>query len=627
MTFSIDLTRSFLKIEESNLLSLHRSILPIVPSADYCQGHLYDAFICVVHEYSLHRVYLALHNQLIKSNLIFISDPIRPDNKKLEALMVEAQAFLENIGFEMKQVDLNFSSATREVIIKSTRVMREPSLALQFDAAKMAIEGLIAEKKEILLKASREQLELKTELEDIRRRLVAATAVQLANSEKQAATALQVGPDPLQKDSGILCDEWEELRLVSAEKELQEAREELNSIKTTLKSTMETLKNVKDEARQARKEQKFYKRESDLLKEQLKSGQMEIDKARNEIEVVHREFHEARKAYEFASNERVAHNDEVEAAHQAETADLKAEISRLTTELAGNGLTYSGEVEVLKAAFTEAKLSLSVEKAKNESALQEMDALERNASVELKLLKKKVDTLTAEKQQLEKLAAEIKIKAHGEIEQQQQINQSQRKAAIKKLNVLKEEIRQLAEARAVIASPTGMPVVQSGINVPSPAAEDRKEICFTSDPFGSHEAFETDEYINFLPNKLLKGIPYLFPTDVVKIYRSYNTINAAPNGKQAQRCDGFVCLVTEGDQYQVYVAWLMNSSGEALICLPDVVADGDESCLRILNEGIGYFERIGFFIDKLHLEQDPDKRQIQLDGLAVFCRTVTDCAA
>ncbi len=79
MTFSIDLTRSFLKIEESNLLSLHRSIHPIVPSAEYCHGHLYDAFICVVHEYNLHRVYLALHDQQLKSNLVFIAEPFRPD--------------------------------------------------------------------------------------------------------------------------------------------------------------------------------------------------------------------------------------------------------------------------------------------------------------------------------------------------------------------------------------------------------------------------------------------------------------------------------------------------------------------------------------------------------------------
>src|SRR6185369_5028661 len=268
---------------------------------------------------------------------------------------------------------------------------------------------------------------------------------------------------------------------------------------------------------------------------------------------------------------------------------------------------------------------------KNESAIQEMDALERNAAAELKLLKKKVDSLSAEKQQLEKIAAEIKIKAYGEIERQQQVNQSQRKSSIKKLNALQEEIRKLAEARAVISSPTGMPLVQSGNDISSLPADDLKEISiagqqasFASDRFRSCEA---TEYLDFLPDKSLKGIPYYISTDVVEIYRSYNTIQAAPTGKQAQKCDGFVCLVTEGGQSLVYVAWRMNSSGEVLVCLPERVADGDDSCQRMLREGISYFERIGFLIDRLHLEDDPDKRQVQLDNLAVFCRTVTYRAA
>jgi hypothetical protein len=640
MTFSVDLTRSFLKIEESNLLSLHRSIHPIVPSADYCQKHLCDAFICVVYEYNLQRVYLALHDQQLKSNLVFIADPFRPDNKKLEALLLEARGFLENIGFEMKQVDINFSSATREVIIKDIRVLREPSLALQLDAAKIALDGLIKVKKEIALKTSREHMELKAELENLRSRLVAATAVQQASIvelpaaiENRAGSALQVEHDAVQKESGVLGEEVKGLRfrLAGAEKELQKVQEELRNAKAMLKSAGENLKNAKDEARQARKEQKSHKHESAVLHEKLKSEQMALDEARNELEAVRREFKETRMVYEAALRDGESSNDAAEADHLAETAALKAEINRLMDETAGNDYAYSGEIEVLRAALAEANVSLTAEKSKNESALQEMDALERNASAALKLLKIKVDTLTSEKKQLEKTTAEIKIKAHGEIERQQQVNQLQRKAAIKKLHALKEEIRLLAEARAVIASPTGMPLVQSGDNVSTRPAQDRKETAivsqqtgFASDPFRSGEAAE---YINFLPDKLLKGIPYTFSTDVVEIYRSYNTIQAAPTGKQAQKCDGFVCLVTDGVQSQVYVAWRMNSSGEALICLPESDAGGEESCIQIMREGIGYFEKMGFVIDRLRLEADPEKRQIQLDDLTIFCRSAADCAA
>ncbi len=674
MTFAIDRTRSYLKIEASVLLSLHRSTHPIVPAADYCQGHLCEAFICVVLEYNLHRVYLALHDQQLKSNLVFVADPFRPDTKKMEALLLEAHGFLENIGFKMEEVNINFSSATLEVIIKDIRVMREPSLALQLDAAKMALEVQNTEKREIVQKASRELLKLKAEIEDLRGQLTAATAVQQApivepsiKAENGGGSALQAETDALRKESGVLREQGEgvRLRLVGAEKELQKTLEELSGVKALLKSAREGMKSAKDEAKHARKEQKLSKHESESLNEKLKSEQLEHDKARKEIEVISRELQDVRKAYEAALNTRVTINDDIEAVHQAATGDLKAEIDRLTAELSGNNIAYAAEIEVLKAALANANMSLSAEKAKNESALLEMDALDRDASVELKLLKKKVDSLSAEKQLLEKISADIKNKAYGEIERQQQVIQSQRKAAIKKLNALKEEIRRLSEARAVITSPTGLPLVKSGNGISylqadgrtetsavtqqtsfssdpfrsseatsgnklsSPPANDRKELSidgqqagFAPDPFRTCEATEN---INFLPDKSLKGIPYSLSTDVVEIYRSYNTIHAAPTGKQAQRCDGFVCIVNEGDQSLVYVAWLMNTSGEVLICLPECVADGEVSCQQILREGIGYFERIGFVIDRLNLAQDPDKRQIQLDNLAVFCRTVTNC--
>lgn len=633
MTFALDRTRSFLKIEEPNLLSLHRSTHPVVPSAEYCRGHSCDAIICVVNEYNLHRVYLALHDQQMKSNLVFISDPVRPDAEKIAVLVREARSFLEGIGFAMDVVDINFSTAIREVIIKDIRVMREPTPALQLDAAKAALEVLAAEKEEILLNASRQQMALAAELEELRKRLSEVPSVQPASAGERSAapescadSARQSVPDAVHTQA----DE-ERIRLVRAEKELQEVREELAGAEELLKSAVMGVKQAKEEARQARKEHKQHKHENETLQEQLKAGRAELEKARKDIEALRHELHAAGKSSASALEEKAACYAAAEAAHQAEAADLKAEIHRLETELAGKSITYSGETEVLRVALAEAHASLAVEKAKNESALLEMDALERNASVELKQLKKKVDTLTAEKQLLEKIAVDIKNKARGEIERQQQINQAQRTSAIKKVHALQEEIRQLAEARAVIASPTGMPPVPSGEKFTPPAADGRDESVvvshqtgFAADPFASCEA---GEYINFLPDTLLKGIPYSCSTDIVEVFRSYNTIHAAPSGKQAQRCDGFVCLITESGQYRVYVAWLMNVSGETLVCLPEREVEGEESCRRTLYEGIGYFERIGFVIDRVPLEVDPDKRRMQLDGLAVFCCTVPDHAA
>lgn len=620
MTFLLDRSRSFLKIEESNLLSLHRSIHSVVPSLDSCQGHPCEAFICVVQEHALQRVYLALHDQQSKSNLVYISDPVKPDAKKIVALTAAAHAFLEKIGFEMKPININFSAAIREVIIKDVKVMREPPLAVQLDAAKFEVQTLLAEKEEAARTASRREDELKRELEELRARLIALSAVQPAVIAPPEVTPVNLGGE-----------EVERFDHAAVELKLQPLREEIDRLASTLKSAMENLKQAREEARQARKGQKNVQLENQDLREKLQTAQLELDKSAHETASLWGELRHAEKRCQAALHQQLALKAVAEAANQAETADLKTEINRLASELADYDTIRCGEAELLRAALTEANSALSAERAKNESALREMDALERNASVELKQLHTKVDSLTAEKQQLEKIGEAIKNKARGEIERQQQINQAQRMAAIKKLHALKDEIRQLAEARAVMASPTGMPLVQSGTGIPSPPAEElhgqwpaNQPECFASDPFGSDHAAE---HVEFLPDSSLKGVPYASVSDVVEVYRSYNTIQAAPSGKQPQRCDGFVCLVTEAGQCRVYVAWLMNSSREVLVCLPAVVAEGDQACRRMLREGITYFERIGFFIDALHLEQNGEQRQAQLEQLGIFWRTSLESAA
>ena len=629
MIFSLDRTRSFIRVAEPNLLSLYRSDHPIIPAAKYCQGHLCDAFICVINEYNLWRVFVALHDQLLKSNLIFVTDPIRPDEKNLAALVQNASVFVTELGFAMETVKVDFSPAIREVIIRDTKVMREPSLALQLEAALLAVEALQAEKKELSRKGLREQA-LLAEVEELRAKLMAVAAIEQVAIQLPAVTGENVDLqaeqlNSLQKEMTLLQDQKEYFhrRAVHAEETLQKSQEELGNAKAALKTAREGLRSGKDAAKQAKEELKSAKQEALNLAKQLKHEQLECVKARNELEAVQSHLQES----ETIQGDILADKEAAEALHQAEIKELKAKITTLTAEL--GSLDSTNEIEVLRSVLAVAEESLAFEKTKNESALQEMDALERNAASELKSLKKKVDAFSAEKQLLEKMALEMKNKAHGEIEYQQQVNQSQRRAAIKKLNALKEEIRQLSQARAVIASPDGIPLVPVAQNVSLPAGDNQNPFgsqltSFSSDPFGS---YESSEFIDFVPDKTLSGIPYSASTDIIEIYRSYNKVHAAPTGKKAQKCDGFICMVSgEGGRNQVYVAWLMNSSGEVLVCRPEAVKEAREPG-QVFKEGIGYFERIGFIIDKVNLVEDQEQRQIQLNELNIFYRTTMDFAA
>lgn len=519
MAFSLDRTRSFIKIDEPDLISIYRSIFPIL-LADYSQGDLCDAFICAAREDNLLRVYIGLHDSQLKSNLVFVTDPVVFDKKNTAILIKEAETFLTNIGFSMELINMEFSPAIREVIMRDMKVMREPSISIRFDAAMFAIEELTVEKNELIQKMSLVHNSFKAEVDKLRQQLVLANSAALEATDKPLFDEESVATLMLERDS---------------------LRAELAVI-------------------------------------------------REEIETV-RSKHDAVMA--------VQHN----------------------------------EINTLRAALAIADESFSLERAKNESALQKMDALEKNAAVDLKTLKKRLDSLTEEKHMLESMAAEMNIKAKGEIERLQQMNQSQRRAAIKKVKTLTEEMRQLSEARAVMTSPLAVSLTTVGAKNSSESECEMERLHHVTASASSVEAFSNpfgfsnkSENISFEPDSTLNRIPYSRLEDVVDVYRSYNKIQAMPSGKQIQSCDGFVCLVKDpGQNMLVYVVWFMNETGAVLVCRPDHIPESGDIALNMVQEGIGYFERVGFIMDKLIFDTESEQRQNQIDSLLFFQKIEMVC--
>lgn len=578
MAFSLDRIVDYVQINEPDLISIHRSTKIIVPSDDSCLGHLCEAFICAARENKSIRVYVALYDTRQKSNLVFVADPISSEKRMLNALIREAEIFLNDLGFSMEPVNIKFSPAVREVIMRDMKIMKPPNLVVgklksepEFEEqavsadrefalsarlaeATAATERLASEKDELSRKASKEFKKIKAERDSLKRELDAA--ISAGHEVTSGLGTLRCRMSETQTD---LNNENSKLR-----EEIEQLHAERETATATLSSELEDLRSA------------------------LKKANASIKEGRTKI---------------------------------VERDDSTA--------------TLSKEVEALRAALSMADESLRAERAKNESALQEMDALERNAAVELKSLKKKVDSLSTEKRLLESMAAEMKLKAKGEIEHLQQVNQSQRRAAVKKVNALKEEIRQLAEARAVMTSPFGAALNQESIVDLPPLPETRQvttsrngnvrdSIDIVSSPFAS---IGLDDNINFEPDNSLKGIPYTVPEDVVEVYRSFNKIHAAPTGKMVQKCDGFVCMVKNGAKRSVFAAWYMNDTGQVLVCRPETVSGGCDDARYLVVEGVGYFERIGFMMDRLQLEGNPDRRQRQFDELSIFHRIAMECAA
>ena len=663
MAFSLDRTRSFVRIDEPNLLSIRRSTSPIVPDVDYSQGHLFDAFICAVREYNLFRVYIGLYDTQLKSNLVFVADPVGFDNKKTAILLKEAESFLTNIGFCMEQVNMEFSPATREVIMRDMKVMREPPLAVRLDAAMFAIEALTLEKKELLQKASRAHKTYKTEVDKLRQQVLSANTAKIEPAEKPVLHEESVADLILERDTlkaeldnireKIEVDKSEQLHANVKSKKAQHDQHSFDTLLKAAKEESRVLLKERDIAKQeaydasqeilvlndlvqaAQEDVRASKVEVACLLEQISKTQDEASAAQTEVQAARQETQVLQNAVKVLEEQAQADKIATQALYSEETGSLQQEIDRLQREHDAIIATQSNEINALRAALTIADENLSFERTKNESALQEMDALERNAAAELKKLKKMVDSLSDDKRTLESMAAELKVKANGEIERLQQINQSQRRVAIKKVKALKEEMRQLSEARAVIASPIGVSLSTVDSKTTSDSGyEMETEPLFAgsasfnvslSNPFGVFDKFE---YVNFEPDSTLEGIPYAILEDVVEVHRSFNKIQAAPLGNQVQSCDGFVCLVKDLSQsMMVYVVWYMKETGEVLVCRPDHIPEGGDIVLNMVREGIAYFERVGFIMDELILMPDPEQRQHQIDSLPFFHKINMECAA
>jgi len=628
MAFSLDRSLSYVRLDEPNLISIHRSAQNAIPSDDAFCGHFCEAFILEARENNTPRVYVAIYDTQLKTNLIFVPDRVTGRNIEGGALVREAEAFLKVLGFNPEPVNIRFSPAVREVIIRDLKVMRPPKET----ASKPVSESSMPtrQKDESPLPGAppvKVQVPKPEGSQDSVSNLnlgIGATATKPPVPVEEEATRNSSPELDALKSELVLSRlelEAERAARLAAEDKLALADEKSAADLFALKADRDVLKS-----------------EFAALREKTRMQYLAHANAMTELEGENRVLREELVLLR-------GNRDDVAAALSEEVSslrgallkadrELKAERSQ-NEELSNQAQTTSREVEALRAALNTADESLYVERSKNDSALREMDALEENAAAELESLDQKVESLHAEKRLLESIAAEMKLKATGEIERLQKLNQSQRKAAIRKISELKEEIRLLAEARAVMSSPFAVPFKRDEEPIASEGGGkleismlplDAASAGANVSPNPFFEGGGGDE-VSFEPDMALVGVPYAEARDVMAVHRSFNKIHAAPTGRTVQTCEGFVCLVNDGGEEAVFAVWLMNQTDEVLVCRPNIARNSGDSTRRLLQEGIDYFERVGFLMDSLQLEDALDLRQQQLDSLAIFKKVALVCAA
>lgn len=132
--FILDTSLPCIEAEEADVIEIHRSAEPVSVSPGDRAPRPCNAFVCAIRQQEAVRVYVALEQADRKGSFIY-----RPDESSAkeppERLVGEALSFASSLGFAMQEVNLKYSKAMREVVIRDVRVIRRPAGPRMMDEA------------------------------------------------------------------------------------------------------------------------------------------------------------------------------------------------------------------------------------------------------------------------------------------------------------------------------------------------------------------------------------------------------------------------------------------------------------------------------------------------------------
>jgi hypothetical protein len=126
MSFAINPSLTHIDIPEANILKIYRSKGQIQLADTRFRNHPCEAFICIYRVEKTVSARVALLETGMNSIFVYTSDFSADLSSDYPKVLAEAQSFTSSFGFTMEKVNLDFSPAMREVIIKGVSVMRPP---------------------------------------------------------------------------------------------------------------------------------------------------------------------------------------------------------------------------------------------------------------------------------------------------------------------------------------------------------------------------------------------------------------------------------------------------------------------------------------------------------------------
>lgn len=126
MSFAINPSLNHIDVPEACVHELYRSSAAVLLQDARFRGHACEAYICIAKIDKDLKAYVALLETGMKTVFVYTSDYITSNPAEFPEVYKQAANFVGAMGFVMEPVNLSFSPAMREVIIKGFRVMRPP---------------------------------------------------------------------------------------------------------------------------------------------------------------------------------------------------------------------------------------------------------------------------------------------------------------------------------------------------------------------------------------------------------------------------------------------------------------------------------------------------------------------
>ena len=469
MSFAINPSLNHIDVPESLVYELYRSTTEILLPDTRFRGHPCEAYICIAKIDKSVKAYVALLEKGMKTVLVYTSDHSATVPAEYPQVYAQAEAFVKKMGFVMEPVNLGFSPAMREVIIKGFQVMRPPQIKKQ-PLRRLSTPAPPVEPVKIYEKTSpppvspsvsAAQGDLATELQSLQRELSSAKAVieqvtrEKVSLEQGAAVEIaslkalyEQAVEAKQKAAEMFAVETEKLKLEEHARRSGRDDAELTALRTELDTVTAAGKTAVNRLQE------------EITSLQHGMAQLESDKQ--------------------ALEQRLA---VAEATHAEQLGQLAAEKSSLLDRIAAEESAVMAAADKI-AAMAHFETSLREGQQREESLCRNLDLLQSQvATLEIELQKYKEDAGGEEALQLRVNSLESELQKYHEIEsrdealqlrlssletelQQYQERENSEEALQLKMNSLEQELvtakSELAKAASVPAvSESGAPELQA----------------------------------------------------------------------------------------------------------------------------------------------------------------------